>query len=75
MLSISGVMSFLLYSTNTEIRGISLDPSKKEEALAPISKISLAASVDFYASQSLYSSFLLLLVGGLLVGWLVEGQL
>ncbi|XP_071101709.1 prolow-density lipoprotein receptor-related protein 1-like isoform X1 [Haliotis cracherodii] len=43
-----GILSFLLYSTESEIRGFSLgDP--KTEALAPISKISLAAAVDFHA--------------------------
>ncbi|XP_076445601.1 prolow-density lipoprotein receptor-related protein 1-like [Babylonia areolata] len=48
-----GVTSFLLYSTNTEIRGISLEPGKGDEALAPVSKISLASSVDFYAEDDL----------------------
>ncbi|KAL8579462.1 hypothetical protein ACOMHN_026827 [Nucella lapillus] len=48
-----GMTSFLLYSTNTEIRGISLEPGKNDEALAPVSKISLAASVDFYAEEDL----------------------
>ncbi|XP_070183011.1 low-density lipoprotein receptor-related protein 1-like [Littorina saxatilis] len=49
----SGVTSFLLFSTNTEIRGISLDSEgkKMKQALAPISKISLASSVNFDAKE------------------------
>ncbi|XP_041374230.1 low-density lipoprotein receptor-related protein 1-like [Gigantopelta aegis] len=43
-----GIQSFMLYSTESEIRGFSLD-EKDRDALAPVSKISLASAIDFHA--------------------------
>lgn len=48
---VSGINSFLLYSTESSIHAISLEPKETQESLAPVSKISLAASVDYYAGQ------------------------
>lgn len=43
-----GYKEFLLYSINYEIRGVSLDKADaSERVLAPISRVSMAASIDF----------------------------
>ncbi|KAL5005791.1 hypothetical protein ScPMuIL_016949 [Solemya velum] len=43
------ITTFLLYSVGSEIRGTSFEEVELKEALAPISKIALAKSIDFYA--------------------------
>ena len=47
---VTGMQSFMLYSTESEIRGFSLAHTERD-ALAPISKISLASAVDFHAGD------------------------
>ncbi|KAK3082885.1 hypothetical protein FSP39_007983 [Pinctada imbricata] len=45
----SGIEKFLIYTSDTEIRGLSFDSSDKSEALPLISRIKKAGSVDFHA--------------------------
>lgn len=49
--SILGADAFILYSINWEIRGLDLENTGKP-VLAPISKIAMATSIDFYAIES-----------------------
>ncbi|XP_034243195.1 prolow-density lipoprotein receptor-related protein 1 isoform X1 [Thrips palmi] len=51
-----GIESFLLYSINWEIKGLSLKAGDNTtQVLGPISRVSMAASVDFHAeSEYLY---------------------
>ena len=46
----AGVAFFILYSTNTEIGGLSL-PDYSQSALPPVSQIFLASSIDFYEGE------------------------
>uniref|UniRef100_H2ZVH0 EGF-like domain-containing protein n=1 Tax=Latimeria chalumnae TaxID=7897 RepID=H2ZVH0_LATCH len=50
-MSCQGVESFLMYSVHEGIRGISLDPSDKMDALMPISGTSFAVGIDFLAGN------------------------
>lgn len=47
------INSTLLFSSGSEISGISLDPTQLDELLPPISKISVASAMDFYAGKKL----------------------
>lgn len=52
ILSVSGVEEFLLYSINWEVKGLALDTLHNNvEALGPISRVSMATSIDFNAGQ------------------------
>lgn len=44
--------STLLYSMGSQIHGVSLDPSQKDELLPPVSRISQATALDFEAVSS-----------------------
>ncbi|KAI1237378.1 Low-density lipoprotein receptor-related protein 1B [Lamprotornis superbus] len=46
-----GIESFLMYSVHEGIRGISLDPNDKMDALMPISGASFAVGIDFHAGN------------------------
>lgn len=46
-----GVEEFLFYSINWEIRGLSLDGNNATQVLAPISRVSMATSIDFHAGM------------------------
>uniref|UniRef100_A0A4W3IBD4 LDL receptor related protein 1B n=1 Tax=Callorhinchus milii TaxID=7868 RepID=A0A4W3IBD4_CALMI len=50
-MSCEGFGSFLMYSVHEEIRGISLEPNDKSDALLPISGTSLTVGIDFYAAN------------------------
>ena len=49
--SISGVDEFLLYSTDSGIHGISLDPKNHTEMLTSITGNSLSVAIDFDAGK------------------------
>ncbi|XP_013411103.1 prolow-density lipoprotein receptor-related protein 1 [Lingula anatina] len=49
-----GIRSFLLFSLETEIHGISLDlvPAPQQAAIPPISRVAVVDAVDFYAAKN-----------------------
>ena len=47
----TGIESFLMYATETEIHGIQFDINQTDEALPLISQISMATAVDFHAEM------------------------
>ncbi|XP_038049226.1 prolow-density lipoprotein receptor-related protein 1-like [Patiria miniata] len=51
-ISCKGVESFLIYSIDTSIRGIGLDPSDEGDLLIPISGLLLAVAIDFDAANN-----------------------
>ena len=55
MYYLTGIESFLMYATETEIHGIQFDINQTDEALPLISQISMATAVDFHAGN--YLSF------------------
>lgn len=48
-----GIEEFLFYSINWEIRGLALDGNNATQVLGPISRVSMASSVDFHACKYL----------------------
>ncbi|XP_062904698.1 low-density lipoprotein receptor-related protein 1-like isoform X1 [Mobula hypostoma] len=50
-MSCAGLDSFLMYSVHEEIRGISLEPNDRSDALLPISGTSLTVGIDFHAAN------------------------
>ncbi|XP_077997711.1 prolow-density lipoprotein receptor-related protein 1-like [Glandiceps talaboti] len=46
-----GIASFLLYSIDSGIRGISLDPEDETDALTPMTGATLAVAIDFDAAE------------------------
>lgn len=51
----AGVESFLMYSSQDGIRGVSLDPTDHSDTLIPVSGTLLAAGLDFHAGEELLS--------------------
>jgi len=47
-----GVSEFLLYTVESEIKGISLIKNDTRQVLSPLSKTSMAYSIDFYEGKS-----------------------
>lgn len=48
-----GVSEFLLYTVESEIKGISLVKNDSRQVLSPLSKTSMAYSIDFHGGNSL----------------------
>ncbi|KAK9892226.1 hypothetical protein WA026_019028 [Henosepilachna vigintioctopunctata] len=48
-----GVEEFLFYSIGWELKGVPLDDSNETHVLGPISKVSMANTIDFIASKDL----------------------
>ncbi|XP_044727187.1 prolow-density lipoprotein receptor-related protein 1 isoform X2 [Chrysoperla carnea] len=46
-----GIAEFLLYSINWDFRGLALDGNNLTQVLGPISKVSMANSIDFHAEN------------------------
>lgn len=58
-LSTVGIEAFLLYSINWEIKGLSLTlGDNTSQVLGPISRVSMAASVDFHAGKQTLVAYL-----------------
>lgn len=53
---ISGIEEFLFYSISWEIRGLALDGNNDTQVLGPISRVSMASSIDFHAGMLFYKS-------------------
>lgn len=49
----AGVQSFLMYSVNEGIRGLSLDPSDNSEVLMPVTGTTFAVGMDYHAGMFL----------------------
>lgn len=50
-----GVKEFIFYSINWDIRGLELSGDNTTQVLAPISRVSMATSIDFHAeTESIY---------------------
>lgn len=49
----AGVQSFLMYSVNEGIRGLSLDPSDNSEVLMPVTGTTFAMGMDYHAGMFL----------------------
>jgi len=52
-----GVNEFLLYTVESEIKGVSLIKNNFEQVLSPLSKTSMAYSIDFYEGNRKFSLF------------------
>lgn len=48
-----GVEEFLFYSINWEIKGLPLGDENMTDVLSPISRVSMATSIDFHAGKNL----------------------
>jgi hypothetical protein len=48
-----GIEEFLFYSINWEIKGLPLGDSNETQVLGPISRVSMASSIDFHAGEIL----------------------
>ncbi|XP_065167955.1 low-density lipoprotein receptor-related protein 1 [Atheta coriaria] len=48
-----GIEEFLFYSINWEIRGMLLNGSNETQVLGPISRVSMASTIDYLASDNL----------------------
>lgn len=48
---LTGVQSFLMYSVNEGIRGLSLDPSDNAEVLMPVTGTTFAMGLDYHAGM------------------------
>lgn len=55
-----GVNEFLLYTVESEIKGISLIKNDSRQVLSPLSKTSMAYSIDFYEGNVLINSIIYL---------------
>lgn len=53
-----GTNEFLLYTMESEIKGVSLVKNDSQQVLSPLSKTSMAFSVDFYEGKSIYFIFI-----------------
>jgi low-density lipoprotein receptor-related protein 1 (alpha-2-macroglobulin receptor) len=47
-----GVEEFLFYSINWEIKGLPLGDENMTDVLSPISRVSMATSIDFHAGKT-----------------------
>lgn len=56
-----GVSEFLLYTVESEIKGISLIKNDSRQVLSPLSKTSMAYSIDFYEGKSSVNNVMYLL--------------
>jgi len=46
-----GIEEFLFYSINWEIKGLPLEENNITEVLEPITRVSMASSIDFHAGE------------------------
>lgn len=56
-----GTNEFLLYTVESEIKGISLIKNDSRQVLSPLSKTSMAYSIDFYEGNKIFSFVVLYL--------------
>lgn len=57
-----GINEFLLYTVESEIKGVSLVKNDSQQVLSPLSKTSMAFSIDFYEGNRLFILFVLCLL-------------
>jgi hypothetical protein len=50
---LTGIKEFLFYSINWEIKGLPLGDDNTTQVLGPISRVSMASSIDFHAGEIL----------------------
>lgn len=55
-----GVDEFLLYSVESEIKGVSLLKNDTQKVLSPLSKTSMAYSIDFYEGNCVIIVYVLI---------------
>jgi hypothetical protein len=49
--SFPGIEEFLFYSINWEIKGLPLGDDNTTQVLGPISRVSMASSIDFHSGE------------------------